>query len=279
MDRVHELTSYFCQTGYFETIHEARVLAHIVSIPRIDTVKTICQETGMHNSNVYPAFKSLENKGLIQRNDTERPVAYFVRSPEVINEYLENAFEVQIGEKMELIKKIYQLLLTFWDAKKRDQLHFSHIFKGKAIKNEIIKLLRQTKQKITCIIGPKFYPYASIILDLIEELLDRNLHIWIAIPFTEQFIESFASIYQNKNPLLKIKKSIWMNRSYHNSYIISDNTVLLNITHRRIGDDAILTNDTQIISHVLDKWNDKRCIQSFNAFELLETAQDAEIKI
>ncbi|MHA2276590.1 MAG: TrmB family transcriptional regulator, partial [Candidatus Kariarchaeaceae archaeon] len=275
-----ELTSSLLQTGYFESNTEARVLAYLVATPQKVSVKEICNDTNIHNSNVYPAIKNLEKKGLIFRNTAERPVVYITRNPEGIREYLENAFNVQIEEKKELIEKIYQLLLAFWKEDDIDKEHFSHIFKGEAIRNEIKKLQRQTQQRIIYIIGPKFYPFLSEILETVEELLQRDLQVWIAIPFTEKFLQVFAKVYHNKNPKLKIKQSIWLNQRYHNSYIISDNEVLLNITHRNIGDDAILNNDVEIVSHVQEKWNDPRCVRSISSFEIQSDGdRDIEIEI
>jgi sugar-specific transcriptional regulator TrmB len=277
VDQIHELTSYFIETGYFESIHEARVLAHIVSALQMETVKTISEETGIHNSRVYPALKNLEQKTLIQKNGTERPVAYFATNPEIIKMYLENALKIQLEKKTQLIDKIHQLILRAWKARPQVQQHFSHVFKDGAIHSEIRKLQKQTLHKITYIIGPKSYPYIPLILNSLEESLRRNIQVWIAIPFTTPFLESFADIYQRKNPLVKLKRSIWLNPRNHNGYVISDNSILLNITHRQLGDDAILTNDIQIISQIQEKWNDERCIIAIDTFPSPES-QSTDLK-
>lgn len=280
MDQFYELTSSLFQTGYFVSINEARVLAYLATNSQKVSVRDICDDINIHNSNVYPAIKRLEKKGLILRNTTERPVAYFIQNPEIICEYLDNALHIQFGERKELIEKIYKLLLSFQKDDNIYEQQFSHIFKGDAIKFEISKLQRQTKQKIMYIIGPKFYPYLSEIFDSIEDFFERDLQVWFAIPFTEDFLHAFVEMYRNKNPRIKIKQSIWLNQRYHNSYIISDNEVLLNITHRNIGDDAILNNDAEIIQHVQEKWNDPRCVRSISSFELpSDIDTDAEIEV
>ena len=63
MNATTTLLDLLNKTGYFQSIHETKVLTHLIRNPLKDSVKDIRDETGLPDSKVYPALTQLVNLG------------------------------------------------------------------------------------------------------------------------------------------------------------------------------------------------------------------------
>lgn len=255
MNPLEFLASLFYSSGFFETKTEVRVLAQLIVSSEKVTVKQICEGTNMHNSKVYPALGKLDAKNLIQKHNTTRPHLYYFNDPETLNHYFMDNFDKQINEQQKLFKTIENEVLKLWNQPEYHDSFIGQVYRGKSINNEIIRIQQKSEIKLFYLLAPKFKEYATLVTNNIKDLLDRNVKVELAFPFDDNFVSIFEGVMEIDNPLLKIKSSVWEN----NSYIVSDRSIMLNITHGSMGNHAMLLNDSLWIDYMNGNWTNDAC--------------------
>ncbi len=246
------------QTGYFQSIHETKVLTHLIRNPLKDSVKDICDETGLPDSKVYPALKQLVNIGLIFKDSSNRPSKYAFTNPRSLEDFLNQNISQEMETRKNGISEINQQVINLWNPDEPELGPIAYLYRGNSIFNEILRIMKNTKEKIVLILSESFEPYIQTLISEIPKLTSRGIKVELALPQSltsglEDFIESAEN-------LLKVKSSLTL----ANSYIVRDQKTMLNIIHRRQESVAMLTNDQLLVEYIDSCWNNTSCCTQIN---------------
>lgn len=265
------LLELLSQTGYFQSIHETKVLAHLIRNPLKDSVKDICDETGLPDSKVYPALKQLVNLGLIFKDPSHRPARYCFTDPRSLEEFLDQNLDQEMETRKTGISQINEQVVNSWNPDEPELGPVAYLYRGNSIFNEILRIMKNTKEKIVLILSESFEPYIQTIVSEVPKLTSRGIKVELAIPQSltsglEEFIESAEK-------LLKVKTSLTL----ANSYIVRDQKTMLNIIHRKQESVAMLTNDQLLVEYIDSCWNNTSCCTQIN-YEF-ESADAIDLKM
>lgn len=252
---MQSLSETLQETNYFNSIYESKILTLLVTNPNMTSVKDICDELGLPDSKVYPSLKKLEKLHLVLRDKTQRPNRFYFTNPQNLYTYLESKYEEELTHKKELVDLIKDKIDDLWNPDKLSFDQVAYIFKGKSIKNEILRIQKITEEKIMYLLSPKFSPYVEDLLKFIPKLLENDVRVEIAIPPVGEMQEQFKQIINSNHPKLKIKFSYQQS----NSYIVRDQNTMLNILHREVGNVALLTNDPLLVEYIDSCWENEVC--------------------
>ncbi|MFV2015515.1 MAG: helix-turn-helix domain-containing protein, partial [Candidatus Heimdallarchaeota archaeon] len=164
MNKTILLSDLLSQTGYFQSIHDVRVLTHLIKNPLKDTVKDICDETGLPDSKVYPALKHLVSLALVEKHSSHRPARYHFTDPRTLEDFLESNFESEIKIRKKGIALIKTQTVNLW---KPDELvlgQVAYLYRGNAIYNEILRLMKTSEDKIVLILSESFEPFMETVI-------------------------------------------------------------------------------------------------------------------
>ncbi|MHA2029855.1 MAG: TrmB family transcriptional regulator [Candidatus Kariarchaeaceae archaeon] len=258
MQKIITLSDLLSETGYFQSIHEVKVLTHLVRNPLKDTVKDICDETGLPDSKVYPALKQLVDLGLILKDTSHRPARYSFTEPSALEDYLQHHFDKEMEQRKNGISKINEQIVNLWNPGEPELGPVAYLYRGNAIYNEILRIMKNTKEKIVLILSDSFEPYFETLMAEIPKLSKRDVRIELAVPAS--LVKGNEEFITSGDKLMKVKSSL----TIANSYIVRDQTTMLNIIHRRQESVAMLTNDQLLVEYIDSCWNNTACCTSPN---------------
>ncbi|MHA2032178.1 MAG: TrmB family transcriptional regulator [Candidatus Kariarchaeaceae archaeon] len=257
MNYLEKLSSLLFSSGYFESKVEVRVLSYLIVSSEKSTVKQICKGTNIHNSKVYQALAKLNSKGLIQTQNSARPHLYFFNDPESTNEFMMANFDRQVNDLQGIFSNIEKEIIKYWTPLDHRENFIGTVFRGKSIYNEIVHILKKTEKKILFLLSPKFEPYASLVANNINNLLEHNIRIQLALPNDLNFPVIFEKALTINDPLLKIKSSVLE----CNTYIVSDQTIMMNLAHGDTGDYATFITDRLLVDYMDRNWTNTDCVK------------------
>lgn len=249
-----QLKTLLLNTDFFQSSYDARILAYLIGQTTPVTVKSIAKETGFPDSKIYPALKQLSTHDLVVQNTKIRPHQYFFNNPEKLEEFLVDKKKELAAHIDELIDSIMDETFLLWDPKEPKLGNVAYLFHDSEIPSQIIRILKNCKSDAFLLLSNQAVQYIDRILPLLEELLVQGRRVNLAYPLQSQQggeLRALASKFTN----LKVKQSLWLG----NSYIVRDKSILLNITHRKLGDVAILTNDELLVTNISECWFDDSC--------------------
>ncbi|MCE7736720.1 MAG: winged helix DNA-binding protein [Candidatus Heimdallarchaeota archaeon] len=253
MNNKISLSELLSQTGFFQSIHDVKVLTHIVKNPLKDTVKDICDETGLPDSKVYPALNHLKELGLVLKDSSHRPARYSFTDPQALKEFLQSNFDLEVENRKKGISLINKQIVNLWNSDEPELGQVAYLYRGNAIYDEILRIMKNSRDKIVLILSESFEPFLETIISEIPKLTARGVKVELAIPNgLTTGLENFIGSPEN---LLKLKVSVTLS----NSYIVRDGKTMLNIIHRREESVAMLTNDKLLVKYIASCWNDTSC--------------------
>ncbi|MCH8906993.1 MAG: hypothetical protein IH840_07880 [Candidatus Heimdallarchaeota archaeon] len=255
MDQLGQIIMNMSQTGYLGSIHEVKILAYLINSPTTITGKQICKDLNLPDSKVYPALNKLTDLQLITKDETSRPNKYYLNSLQALIEFFENHYHDEFMKKNQLLETIKEEVFELWNPEEDQEPNIAHLIKGNNIRNEILRLMKKAKHKIFLLLAEPMFQYTELIKGLIPNLLDRDVKVDLAFPHNQDFFSNFGSLINSKSPGLRTKVST---RS-DNTYIVIDGALMLHITHRGIGDIAILSNDDLLVSYIDSCWVNTEC--------------------
>ncbi len=225
------------------------MLAAIIDQGNPLAAKEIASMVKLPNSKIYPTLISLEKKGLIQRNKHTRPNMFFINDPFLLIKLFENRIQQEMKIKLSHIKKIQKIITKNWNPYDEQQGTIAYIYHQNEIPREILRIQKKTKSKIMYVLSKQFSPYFKYLIP--DQLNVKQINAIVPMePNTMKLIRNIQKL-----PNAKVKQSVWMG----NSYILSDNEVMLNITPKPDGDIAILTNDPLWVEKTRSCWNNPKC--------------------
>ncbi|MHA2097756.1 MAG: helix-turn-helix domain-containing protein [Candidatus Kariarchaeaceae archaeon] len=240
-------------TGFFSSIQVSRILALMINDGRSWNAKEISAAIDVPDSKIYPALKNLENMNLISRDDTKRPNQFYFSDPNVLETFVDNSLSDSVKLKTAVVDELKNLIKTAWNPSEPDLGQIAYLYRNDSIRYEILRILKQSRERIIILISELFIPFFDIMLPQISLLLENGVRVEISLPKADIFWEGIKEF--STNPLLKIKTSL----SLSNSYIVRDEKTLLHIIHRNSDNVALLTNDFLFIDHVINSWLNPMC--------------------
>lgn len=254
------ITNVLQDIGYLGSIQEARILAILIAEPNFSTVKDICDIAGVPDSKIYPAIKELEALNLIQRDPNTRPNRFYFSNPAALEEFLNGKFNEESEKKKSSLKKLEEILRSSWNPHELELGPIAHLARGKDIFNEILRVLKRTERKLFFLFSPAFEQYAEFVVQELPPLLEKGIKVELAYPKIKSFEEKLLPLASIQSPLLQIKRYMLFN----SSYMVSDEKVMLNIIHQRIGDVSMLTDDQLLVSAIDACWEADACCAPYD---------------
>lgn len=259
------------QTGYFQSIHETRILTHLIRNPLKDTVKDICDETGLPDSKVYPALKLLVNLGLILKESNHRPSRYYFTNPRTLEEFMNNNYSKELENKKTGLSLLNQQVINSWNPEEQELGPVAYLYRDNSIFSEILRIMKNTKVKIVLILSENFEPFIDTVITEIPKLISRGIKVELALP--QSLTPGLEDYISTSEKLLKFKTSI----TQENSYIVRDQKTMLSITHRKQESVAMLTDDQLLVEYIDSCWNNSNCCTQINYQIETKDAIDLEI--
>lgn len=247
------LSELLSQTGFFKSIHDVKILTHLVKNPLKDTVKDICDETGLPDSKVYPALNHLKDLGLVLKDSSHRPARYTFTDPRALEDFLKSNFDLEIENRKKGISLINSQIVNLWNSDEPELGQVAYLYRGNAIYNEILRIMKNSREKIVLILSKSFEPYLETIVSEIPKLTARGVKVELALP--QSLTSGLEDFIESSETLLKLKTSV----TQENSYIVRDQKTMLNIIHRRQESVAMLTNDQLLVEYIDSCWNNTSC--------------------
>lgn len=271
MNNTISLTDLLSQTGYFGSIHDVRVLTHLVKNPLKDTVKDICDETGLPDSKVYPALKQLVSLGLVMKDSSHRPARYHFSDPRALEDFLKSNYDLEIENRKKGIDLINAQVVNSWNPEERELGQVAYIYRGNDIYNEILRIMKNAREKIVLILAENFEPFIGVIASEIPKLTAKGVKVELAIP--KSLTCALEGIIESAEALLKLKVSLTLS----NSYIVADQKTMLNIIHRRQESVAMLTDDQLLVEYIDSCWNNTSCCIGTPEFQVSDNILNLEL--
>lgn len=253
MNNKISLSELLSQTGFFQSIHDVKVLTHLVKNHLKDTVKDICDETGLPDSKVYPALNHLKDLGLVLKDSSHRPARYSFTDPQALKGFLQSQYDREIENRKKGIVLINKQIVNLWNSDEPELGQVAYLYRGNAIYDEILRIMKNSREKIVLILSDNFEPFLETIISEIPKLTARGVKVELAIP--KALTAELGDFIQSAEPLLKLKVSLTLS----NSYIVRDQKTMINIIHRRQESVAMLTNDQLLVEYIDSCWNNTSC--------------------
>ncbi|MDH5644784.1 MAG: hypothetical protein OEZ01_02185, partial [Candidatus Heimdallarchaeota archaeon] len=215
------------------------------------------------DSKIYPSLKSLEAIDIVFKDTTHRPATYFIQNIQNLLNFLDINLKNEIHQKNQLVQGLKDELLNHWNMDDPPLGQIAYIFKNNEVNIEIKRMIRQTKTKLVILLSPLGINYANDIVQEIEKITNDDIRIELAIARTKEILDEFESIDFSR-PNIRLSECIWIN----NSYIIRDEEIMLDISHRGKTNFALLTNDKLLVDYIDSCWNNTQCCIRTNPYDI-----------
>lgn len=253
------------QLSVFSNIHQSRVFGYLIDHPAGKSGKDISNDLEIADSKIYPALRELSQKGLVIKNDQERPHRYYLQPPEIIIDFLRKSLDNKIQDMELLMEQCIQLIYRGWnDTFKIDQ-KLDHVFRDTEIETQLIALSQEEFSSIKLILSSKFEKYLDSIMKIFGQAIINECKIELCIPNVHHVISMFEKYLTDSQTKQHITLKELQDKSLNNeTYILLDKRLLFQISHQTIADFGYFSTDWEVISRIEELWRDGSSFSQFH---------------